>query len=134
MRLRSICHLPGGCSTALIRCQRCCAAHCVIPGDLQEGKKGRGQRRKALAARCPCLLTIFFPFVHFLLDIGPGPSWKQRGLTRDNLSVIINKRCDPLAQLAEHLTFNQRVRSSNLRWVTRLSLNANCVQALFFYI
>lgn len=25
---------------------------------------------------------------------------------------------DPLAQLAEHLTFNQRVRSSNLRWIT----------------
>ena len=25
---------------------------------------------------------------------------------------------DPLAQLAEHLTFNQGVRSSNLRWVT----------------
>ena len=27
-------------------------------------------------------------------------------------------RRDPLAQLAEHLTFNQGVRSSNLRWVT----------------
>ena len=26
--------------------------------------------------------------------------------------------CDPLAQLAEHLTFNQGVRSSSLRWVT----------------
>ena len=26
---------------------------------------------------------------------------------------------DPLAQLAEHLTFNQGVRSSNLRWVTK---------------
>ena len=26
---------------------------------------------------------------------------------------------DPLAQLAEHLTFNQRVRSSNLRWITK---------------
>ena len=25
---------------------------------------------------------------------------------------------EPLAQLAEHLTFNQRVRSSNLRWLT----------------
>ena len=25
---------------------------------------------------------------------------------------------DPLAQSAEHLTFNQGVRSSNLRWVT----------------
>ena len=28
---------------------------------------------------------------------------------------------DPLAQLAEHLTFNQGVRSSNLRWVTSLA-------------
>ena len=26
--------------------------------------------------------------------------------------------CDPLAQLAEHLTFNQGVWSSNLQWVT----------------
>ena len=35
---------------------------------------------------------------------------------------IISKRGkhrhDPLAQLAEHLTFNQGVRSSNLRWIT----------------
>ena len=28
------------------------------------------------------------------------------------------KYYDPLAQSAEHLTFNQGVRSSNLRWVT----------------
>ena len=28
---------------------------------------------------------------------------------------------DSLAQLAEHLTFNQGVRSSNLRWVTKNS-------------
>ena len=26
---------------------------------------------------------------------------------------------DPLAQSAEHLTFNQGVRSSNLRWITK---------------
>ena len=26
--------------------------------------------------------------------------------------------CDPLAQAVEHLTFNQGVRSSSLRWVT----------------
>ena len=31
-------------------------------------------------------------------------------------------RYDPLAQSAEHLTFNQGVRSSNLRWVTILQL------------
>ena len=28
-------------------------------------------------------------------------------------------RDDPLAQPVEHLTFNQGVRSSNLRWVTK---------------
>ena len=28
-------------------------------------------------------------------------------------------RFDPLAQSVEHLTFNQGVRSSNLRWITR---------------
>ena len=41
---------------------------------------------------------------------------------------------DPLAQLAEHLTFNQGVRSSNLRWVTK---DRVCFrkrkQAFFFY-
>ena len=30
-------------------------------------------------------------------------------------------QCDPVAQLVEHLTFNQRVRSSSLRWVTSFS-------------
>ena len=36
---------------------------------------------------------------------------------------------DPLAQLAEHLTFNQGVRSSNLRWVTIAVMRYN---SLFF--
>ena len=31
---------------------------------------------------------------------------------------------DPLAQLAEHLTFNQGVRGSNPRWVTPYSVKA----------
>ena len=31
---------------------------------------------------------------------------------------------DPLAQLAEHLTFNQGVWSSNLQWVTLYSVKA----------
>ena len=30
-----------------------------------------------------------------------------------------NMMYDPLAQLAEHLTFNQGVRGSNPRWVTK---------------
>ena len=29
------------------------------------------------------------------------------------------KEYDPLAQSVEHLTFNQGVRSSNLRWITK---------------
>ena len=32
---------------------------------------------------------------------------------------ILIERLEPLAQLAEHLTFNQRVRGSNPRWLTR---------------
>ena len=39
-------------------------------------------------------------------------------------------RNDPLAQLAEHLTFNQGVRSSSLRWVTRKVL---VKQGLFLF-
>ena len=31
--------------------------------------------------------------------------------------------CDPLAQTVEHLTFNQGVRSSSLRWITKKELN-----------
>ena len=42
---------------------------------------------------------------------------------------------DPLAQLAEHLTFNQGVRGSNPRWVTK---DRVCFrkrkQAFFFYL
>ncbi len=39
-------------------------------------------------------------------------------LTKCDTLAIIIKRCEPLAQPAEHLTFNQGVRSSNLRWLT----------------
>ena len=31
----------------------------------------------------------------------------------------LKKEYDPLAQTVEHLTFNQGVRSSSLRWVTK---------------
>ena len=36
----------------------------------------------------------------------------------NDIIFIVTKR-DPLAQSVEHLTFNQGVRSSNLRWVTK---------------
>ena len=42
-------------------------------------------------------------------------------------NIIAN---DPLAQLAEHLTFNQGVRSSNLRWVTKTIVT---IVAMVFY-
>ena len=43
-------------------------------------------------------------------------------MTRINNNVIIFcvTKNDPLAQSVEHLTFNQGVRSSNLRWVTKI--------------
>ena len=45
-------------------------------------------------------------------------------LTERREIAIILKLYDSLAQLAEHLTFNQGVRSSNLRWVTKRVLRA----------
>ena len=43
---------------------------------------------------------------------------------------------DPLAQSVEHLTFNQGVRSSNLRWITKEKPNSykpcNCWVFSFF--
>ena len=37
-----------------------------------------------------------------------------------NLIIHPKKTYDSLAQSVEHLTFNQGVRSSNLRWVTNI--------------
>ena len=36
--------------------------------------------------------------------------------------LVALKAHDPLAQTVEHLTFNQGVRSSSLRWVTKKAL------------
>ena len=46
-------------------------------------------------------------------------------LTRKSNNDIISplRKYDPLAQSVEHLTFNQGVRSSNLRWVTKKNKN-----------
>ena len=38
---------------------------------------------------------------------------------------------EPLAQLAEHLTFNQRVRSSNLRWLTSKKQTVSVIRSVF---
>ena len=42
----------------------------------------------------------------------------------------LNTHCDSLAQLAEHLTFNQGVRGSNPRWLT-MKLKDRCKIGLF---
>ena len=45
--------------------------------------------------------------------------------------VVTTGYYEPLAQLAEHLTFNQRVWSSNLQWLTTEGLDI--FQVLFLY-
>ena len=59
----------------------------------------------------PSGLTIF---------LGVQPSGKAAGFDPAirRFKSCYPSQCDPLAQAAEHLTFNQGVRSSNLRWVT----------------
>ena len=41
---------------------------------------------------------------------------------------------DPLAQSVEHLTFNQGVRSSSLRWVTKKALETFVSEAFLIFI
>ena len=75
-------------------------------------------------------IAFLFFFVFSLISIvNLQKSWKnlKKGLTFREKWYIIDKLFDPLAQLAEHLTFNQGVRSSNLRWITRY----NAWNALF---
>ena len=55
------------------------------------------------------------------VSIGVSPSGKARDFDsriRRFKSYHPCHECDPLAQPVEHLTFNQGVRSSNLRWIT----------------
>ncbi len=61
------------------------------------------------------------------LSVSAGAAAKKNSvfrLTAGGFVAIILKLYDSLAQLAEHLTFNQGVRSSNLRWVTKRVVNA----------
>ena len=50
---------------------------------------------------------------------------------RFDIIVKLSKRDEPLAQLAEHFTFNERVWSSNLQWLTK---NPKCVSVWDFYL
>ena len=43
----------------------------------------------------------------------------------------IPAKYDPLAQVVEHLTFNQGVRSSSLRWITKTPVTRRL--QVFFY-
>ena len=100
----------------------CCAPYCpekVRPGYFLSGSPGAGRSRPA--PRIAIKILHFLKFPPFREKIS------KKLLTNLVLTAIISKRClnsiiqlhlfDPLAQPAEHLTFNQGVRSSNLRWI-----------------
>ncbi len=46
--------------------------------------------------------------------------------------MYFGERCDPLAQSVEHLTFNQGVRSSSLRWITKQNPELFCAPGSVF--
>ena len=61
------------------------------------------------------------PIINYIVEIGVSPSGKARdfdSFMRRFESCIPSHINDSLAQSVEHLTFNQGVRSSNLRRVT----------------
>ena len=82
------------------------------------------QRRcyySTLSAIMQMILSISIFFI-FDLKFGSIFVWQEEDL----MLLFFPLRCyDPLAQPVEHLTFNQGVRSSNLRRVTS-SPNGNC--------
>ena len=49
-----------------------------------------------------------------------------------NNQVAKKSNIDPLAQMAEHMTFNHGVRSSTLRWVTKKNGVRTCSDAVLF--
>lgn len=59
--------------------------------------------------------------LHLVFQITKWKIFSKYLLTNPGTCANIYKSAlpDPLAQLAEHLAFNQGVRSSSLRWITR---------------
>ena len=76
----------------------------------------------------------YSPHKIYLVHIGVSPSGKASDFDSDirrfescHPSQIFWKTLyDPLAQPVEHLTFNQGVRSSILRWVTISNIICGC--------
>ena len=64
----------------------------------------------------------------------PSHPSQPKGLLLRLLCRLWQTEYDPLAQLAEHLTFNQGVRSSNLRWVTSKALLRKQKGLILFYV
>ena len=86
-------------------------AQLVSAPDCGSGGRGFESHYPPHIFFCPSILGCRQVVRHQTLTLafaGPSPA-----------SPAIFLLYDPLAQLAEHLTFNQGVRSSNLRWVTK---------------
>ena len=72
--------------------------------------KNKGRTMEAKLSR----FTKYFGLFFFVLALGATLLL----LFFLNIKAVKRFLYEPLAQLAEHLTFNQGVRSSNLRWLT----------------
>ena len=74
------------------------------------------------------------PFTHPIhsITVGVSPSGKASDFDSDIRVFKSRYPCqhDSLAQSVEHLTFNQRVRGSSPRWITKYALVAELVDAL----
>ena len=88
----------------------------------------------------PTTHPIYFPKAFFAQDWGVAKRLRPRILipVYAGSNPATPAKYDPLAQSVEHLTFNQGVRSSNLRWITKeevlKSLCINDFKAFFISI
>ena len=62
----------------------------------------------------------------------PTGSFEGKRVDREKGGCYNNKAiCEPLAQSVEHLTFNQGVRGSNPRWLTKKAPCNICLHGAF---